>query len=52
MYETPNKECEIQSFAYEEEQAQGRRISKEEMKNIMVHKTMVMMMNYQKKISL
>ena len=30
MYETPNKECEIQSFAYEEEQAQGRIISKEE----------------------
>jgi hypothetical protein len=30
MDETPNKECEIQSFACEEEQAQGRRISKEE----------------------
>jgi hypothetical protein len=29
MDETPNKECEIQSFAYEQEQAQGRRISKE-----------------------
>jgi hypothetical protein len=30
MDETPNKKCEIQSFAYEEEQAQGRIISKEE----------------------
>ena len=30
MDETPNNECEIKSFAYEEEQAQGRRISKEE----------------------
>ena len=30
MDETPNKECEIQIFAYEEEHAQGKRISKEE----------------------
>jgi len=30
MDETPNNECEIQSFAYEEKQAQGRIISKEE----------------------
>jgi hypothetical protein len=30
MDETPNKECEIRSFAYEEERAPGRRISKEE----------------------
>jgi hypothetical protein len=30
MVETPNKECEIMSFAYEEEQSQGRIISKEE----------------------
>ena len=30
MDENPNKESKIQSFAYEEEQAQGRRISKEE----------------------
>ena len=29
MDETPNKECEIQIFAYEEEQAQGKIISKE-----------------------
>jgi hypothetical protein len=33
MNETPIKECEIHSFAYEEEQAQGRRISKEEDEN-------------------
>jgi hypothetical protein len=30
MDETPNKECEIQSFAYDEKQAQGRITSKEE----------------------
>jgi hypothetical protein len=30
MDETPNKECEIQIFAYEEEQDQGKIISKEE----------------------
>jgi hypothetical protein len=30
MDETPNKECEIHSFAYEDEQPQVRRISKEE----------------------
>ena len=30
MDETPNKEREIQIFSYEEEHAQGKRISKEE----------------------
>jgi hypothetical protein len=30
MDETPNKECEIHSFAYEEKQAQGRIICKQE----------------------
>jgi hypothetical protein len=52
MDENSNKECEFRAFHMKRNKLKKEEFLKKKMKKIMVHKTLVMMMNSQKKISL